>query len=600
MPELNGMKCTIDMGQNNESLQEYSTTYGNQKVDCLICVPYNDQHFSVHLTTTAFVASGLAAFVYIDGKYQANRNCTGLIVPDAPNSCSGHEVDFRFRQREEVDGSGKFLIGREWSFKALALAPNDTVPHVSRTYIENLGVIEVVVLRCIADNSLQPKRATDFGQDEEKRHRVRQDQVLQADAHQKESSDSSKREEGKATVPRPASVKTATPTPSEFLGFGSLLDGASDVPEDPDAGKTAYKATSADSIPYESYVKQRAQRQSSKTSVAGTWEPVEQKVMKPYWATWKSTSKGYGHIDDDHMSSALADSQKKQFTPKDPYVSPAYEQPQVQAAFATSRGLHVQATTGRGARYIYPRAKPKYIDSMDSPFAVFTFHYRSRQFFESSQAATSRVRASSDVHAAPSKRSTPSKHLAPSRYSAPSKHSIPSKRSLTANERNKEYMKQLDSSQPNERRVEGEKAEAAAKDEPRKGSVAGSKAGSRRDKVAENQHFFNPISKAKKGSANESKIGSAKWGPEPSGWGTGESQAHDAGKASGEQITGWNKDLSGGPKLNDHWNSDQNPGKDGREQVTGWVKDLTGASKPNDSWNNDQGIGKAGHSNVAW
>ena len=61
---------------------------------------------------------------------------------------------------------------------------------------------------------------------------------------------------------------------------------------------------------------------------------------------------------------------------RDPYIKQEHPQALLHGPFLESRGLNAQVTTGRGAIYSHPLARPKYLDAMGKPFAVFTFHYR--------------------------------------------------------------------------------------------------------------------------------------------------------------------------------------------------------------------------------
>ncbi|KAF2808607.1 uncharacterized protein BDZ99DRAFT_341652, partial [Mytilinidion resinicola] len=118
MPSLKDINCSIELAGSYEKLHEYGVTYSDGVVEAYIPIPTNPKPFTVHLTTSGYIAPGLAMFVYIDGVYQCNRNRQGLIIPDGTVSLDRTLVDFRVRQKEETRSDGRFL-GREWSFEKL-------------------------------------------------------------------------------------------------------------------------------------------------------------------------------------------------------------------------------------------------------------------------------------------------------------------------------------------------------------------------------------------------------------------------------------------------------------------------------------------------
>lgn len=62
--------------------------------------------------------AGLAMFVYMDGEYQCNRNRRNLQIPDETMRPGRTEIDFRVRQKEELQSDGTF-VGQQWKFKEL-------------------------------------------------------------------------------------------------------------------------------------------------------------------------------------------------------------------------------------------------------------------------------------------------------------------------------------------------------------------------------------------------------------------------------------------------------------------------------------------------
>lgn len=93
-------------------------------------------------------------------------------------------------------------------------------------------------------------------------------------------------------------------------------------------------------------------------------------TKKDYWARWDPGHRGYGPVP------TSASGEKLRNPAYDPYVAPEYVVSSVSAKHANSRGIEAHIRTGRGARYRHAFGRPEYIDSMDSPYAVFTFHYR--------------------------------------------------------------------------------------------------------------------------------------------------------------------------------------------------------------------------------
>ncbi len=116
MPLLKDLMCSIELSESQKSLQEFGTVYGDGVVETFVPVPRRPQAFSVHLTSTKFIAPGLSIFVFVDGIYQCNRNRRGLEVRTGSDSRS--LVDFRVRQKEERQKDGS-MIARQWNFDEL-------------------------------------------------------------------------------------------------------------------------------------------------------------------------------------------------------------------------------------------------------------------------------------------------------------------------------------------------------------------------------------------------------------------------------------------------------------------------------------------------
>lgn len=120
---------------------------------------------------------------------------------------------------------------------------------------------------------------------------------------------------------------------------------------------------------------------------------------KDYWAMWNAGGRGYGWTNNrEHYV--------QRDGLKDPHIERAYEQPLICKNFAKSKDLTVQVTTGMGALYSCSKLSPDYLDCMQTPFAVFTFHYRRRQALSTKAAAepVTRSKASKSALRAPSQR----------------------------------------------------------------------------------------------------------------------------------------------------------------------------------------------------
>ena len=73
--------------------------------------------------------AGLAMFVYMDGEYQCNRNRRNLRIPDENTRPRQTEIDFRVRQKEELQPDGTFC-GQQWKFRELNIGLESYAPAV--------------------------------------------------------------------------------------------------------------------------------------------------------------------------------------------------------------------------------------------------------------------------------------------------------------------------------------------------------------------------------------------------------------------------------------------------------------------------------------
>lgn len=99
----------------------------------------------------------------------------------------------------------------------------------------------------------------------------------------------------------------------------------------------------------------------NETSQPAVVDPLRPHI-KPYWNDWKKASKA-----DDGDKRAM----------DRVYTEPEEPGQKVSAETVERENLSHQVHAGRGARYDHNITRPKYIDSMRHPYAVFVFKYRS-------------------------------------------------------------------------------------------------------------------------------------------------------------------------------------------------------------------------------
>jgi hypothetical protein len=335
MPSLKQLTCTIELGSSHTKVAEYGKDYGDGHVTSYIAVPSEEVNFSIHLTSQGYIAPGLAMFVYMDGQYQCNRNRRGLQVPSKGVRDEHVEVDLRVRQKESKQADGSFL-GRDWTFAGLNLVSADKVEETDEVFLDNLGTIEVIVLRC-KDAPLPPPSAPLERERSSRPTTKPASKHSEAQKEQKEpskpSSSSHRRKEPSTKAKEPsktpskhASVKPAADKESSvgFMAgmFASQHDGASD-------------------------------------------EPDHSINPKPYWNDWNKRPS----IPSSRPTRNL-------------YIAPEEPMPLVPKQVARAKHVEHQVKTGKGAQYLHLCARPEYLDSMKQPYAVFTFKYRSKRSIE--------------------------------------------------------------------------------------------------------------------------------------------------------------------------------------------------------------------------
>ncbi|KAK3117935.1 hypothetical protein LTR53_000227 [Teratosphaeriaceae sp. CCFEE 6253] len=201
MPTLKQVSCSIELGPRGTKLKEYGARYSDGGVETFVAVPETKIPFHIHLETKGYIAPGLAAFVFMDGQYQCNRNRLRLKLPEDGVDPSQYEIDFYMRQKEEKAADGRF-VGREWTFAELNTTTADKAATLNPSYLQNLGTIEVVILRCKSEGRDVPT------------------------PNPSPRSQSKSQPKGSARQAR-----TSTPVPSELGGLFGLFDGANDEPE---------------------------------------------------------------------------------------------------------------------------------------------------------------------------------------------------------------------------------------------------------------------------------------------------------------------------------------------------------------------------------
>lgn len=329
MPSLKQLTCSIELGSTHTKVIEYGKDYGDGHVTSYIAVPSEEVNFSIHLTSQGYIAPGLAMFVYMDGQYQCNRNRRGLQVPAKGVRDEQVEVDLRVRQKESKQADGSFL-GRDWTFHGLNLVSADKVDETDDTFLDNLGTIEVIVLRC-KDAPMPPPNAPVVKESSSRpaskpisKHSTAQQDKKESS---KPSSSSHKHKDSSAKAKESSKPESTKPKTAKESSAGGMLvglfDGASDEPDH--AGVNP----------------------------------------KSYWNDWNKRPT----IPSSRPTRNL-------------YLAPEEPLPLVPKQAARSKHVEHQVKTGKGAQYLHLCARPEYLDSMKQPYAVFTFKYRSKRFIE--------------------------------------------------------------------------------------------------------------------------------------------------------------------------------------------------------------------------
>ena len=136
MPILKDLACHVQWAETGSAFPEYGTIYGDGIVETYIAIPSHPQVFTIRLSSRKFISEGLAMIIFIDGRYQCNRNRVNLepAKKDLPENRS--RVDFLVRQKEKPLGDGTYM-GREWRFDDTNLGEFDTTTFPPRLTISH-------------------------------------------------------------------------------------------------------------------------------------------------------------------------------------------------------------------------------------------------------------------------------------------------------------------------------------------------------------------------------------------------------------------------------------------------------------------------------
>ncbi|KAK5070608.1 hypothetical protein LTR64_000281 [Lithohypha guttulata] len=222
MPQLKQISCCVQWSDTNASFQEHGAVYGDGVVESFIIVPNKPQRFCLRLTSRGYIYEGLAMIIFIDGQYQCNRTRVNLLPPKKDRPANRTEVDFLVRQKEKPQGDGVYM-GREWRFDNHNIVAE--VPEgFQESHFDDLGTIEVLVLRCRAvNNEEKDYEGSSSGEDSDVfgGHPVREE----GDEMKPPEDSKTSTTDGKNAVPAPVE--------DEQIGvFGlGLFDGANDYHE---------------------------------------------------------------------------------------------------------------------------------------------------------------------------------------------------------------------------------------------------------------------------------------------------------------------------------------------------------------------------------
>ncbi|KIV84153.1 hypothetical protein PV11_06123 [Exophiala sideris] len=222
MPTLKDLVCHVQWADTGSPFPEYGTLYGDGLVETFIAIPNHPQAFTVRLTSRRFIFEGLAMIIFIDGNYQCNRNRVNLQPPKKDRPKNRTEIDFTVRQKEKALGEGTYM-GREWRFDDFNIV-SQLPEGVSQSHFDELGTIEVLVLRCRSGNPTEVAMSTtSSGEDSD---------CLGGDAEDSLERDTSASNTNSqdANKSSKAAEDQAEPEGGLFGGMFGIFDGPSDQP----------------------------------------------------------------------------------------------------------------------------------------------------------------------------------------------------------------------------------------------------------------------------------------------------------------------------------------------------------------------------------
>lgn len=108
---------------------------------------------------------------------------------------------------------------------------------------------------------------------------------------------------------------------------------------------------------------------STKTSVRGNASSCEEPHIKPYWSKWSAKSAAKKELADSNIGKRR--SELVYIAPEEPLYT-------VSENTREDKKVEHQVRAGKGAHYQHPTRKPIYMDTMEKPYAIFRFKYRSK------------------------------------------------------------------------------------------------------------------------------------------------------------------------------------------------------------------------------
>ncbi|EME49371.1 hypothetical protein DOTSEDRAFT_76701 [Dothistroma septosporum NZE10] len=225
MPTLKQITCSIQLGPTDTTLKEYGHRFTDGGVQAFVAVPATKIPFNVRVTSCGYIAPGLAAYVFMDGQYQCNRNRQRLQFPALGTSARDYEVDFRLRQKEDRTAEGTF-VAREWTFAELKTDDADRLLDTNPVFAKNVGTIEVVILRCRGDTVHDPAETVVDDGDE-----VASVAVTRAPSMCKSAPAAKARSSARAALKAPTKEPSAAADDALGMGMVGLFDGAGDDPD---------------------------------------------------------------------------------------------------------------------------------------------------------------------------------------------------------------------------------------------------------------------------------------------------------------------------------------------------------------------------------